>query len=185
MKPGPLLLAHSRPYRDAQLAFPVESEIADRASVRTTGDRLQLVNNLHRPKFWRAGHAAAGKTGGESIEMRCAGMQTPLDRRNQMLHLGEFFQTNKLGHLHRTEFADFSQVIAEQVSNHHQFRHFFGAGLQLVSKLRVSRRIAGPGTRPLYWPRLYVRTAQTQKEFRRGRYNLEIAAIHIRRKRSR
>ena len=50
-----------------------------------------------------------------------------------MLHLGEAFEPCEFRRLHRAEFADFTEVIAEQIGDHHQFSQFLGAGLEFVS----------------------------------------------------
>src|SRR5438034_1301427 len=70
---------------DAELAFPVETQIAVTAGVRTARNGFQFVNDLHRPEFWRAGDAAARKTRRQGNEMRRRRTQTAFDRRNEML----------------------------------------------------------------------------------------------------
>src|SRR6185436_17826448 len=100
-----------------------------------------------------------------------------------MLHLREFFEANEFGHLNRTEFANFAEVIAEKVRNHKQLGHFFCAGLQFVSQLRVARWIARSWAGSFNRPGQDVRAAQAQEEFGRGRDNLEISAIEERSKR--
>ena len=141
--------ANRRADGDAQLAFAVETQIADRAAVRPARNRFQFVNDFHRAEFWRAGDAAAGKTRRERGEMRHVLPQPAFNGGNQMLHLREFFQPGQFRHLHGAEFANSAQIVAQQIGDHHQFGHFLGAGLQFVGQLRVAVGSASRGRVPL------------------------------------
>ena len=56
------VFANCRADGDAQLAFAVEAEIANRAAVRSALNWLEFVNDFHRAELGRAGNAATGKT---------------------------------------------------------------------------------------------------------------------------
>src|SRR6266545_4859144 len=100
------LLVNGGADADAELAFPVETQIAVTAGVRTAREGFQFVNDLHRTEFWRAGDAAAWKTGRQRNEMRRRRTQTAFDRRNEMLHLGKAFEPHQFRHVHAAEFAN-------------------------------------------------------------------------------
>src|ERR1044072_4218209 len=53
--------------QNAQLAFAVETQIAESACIRPARDGFEFVNDLHRAEVWRASDAAAGETRGVCI----------------------------------------------------------------------------------------------------------------------
>ena len=180
---GEAVLADCRADGDAQLAFAVEAEIANRAAVRPARNRLQFVNDFHGADFRRAGDAAARKSRRERGKMRHVLPQPAFDGGNEVLHLRESFQLGDFRRLHGAEFADLAQIISEQVRDHHQFGEFLGIGLEFVGELRVARRVGIARARALDGSRDNVRTAHAQELFRRRRRDLEIAAIEKRGKR--
>ena len=175
VKPGPAHPANRRADANAQLAFAVEPQVTMAAGVRPACNWLQFINDFHRAKFRRARDAAAGKTGGERGEVRHTFPQPAFHSRNQMLHLRKFLQLGQLRHLHGTVFANFAQIIAQQVGDHHKFREFLGAGLQFVSELRITGRVVIARARAFDRARNDLRTAQAQKLFRRGGGDLKPA----------
>ena len=77
-----------------------------------------------------------GKQDGKCREMGdvpCA--ETTFDGRDEVLDLREAFEADEFGYLDRAKFADFPEVIAQQVRYHHQFGHFFVAGLEFIGEL--------------------------------------------------
>jgi hypothetical protein len=126
---------------DAELAFAVETEVTERAGVRTAGDGFEFVDDFHGAEFGRAGNAAAGETGGEGGKMCNAGAQTTFDSGDEVLDLGKTFEPDEFGDLDGAEFADFAEVIAQEVGDHDEFGHFLGAGLEFVGELGVASGI--------------------------------------------
>ena len=92
--------ADGRANNDAQLTLAVEAQIAKRATVGSTRHRLQLINNLHRPKLRCPGDAPARKTRRQRRKMRHLAPQPAFHGGNQMLHLRKFFQFGEFRHLH-------------------------------------------------------------------------------------
>ena len=170
---------------DVELAFAVETEIAEAAGIRPARDGLKLVDDFHRPKLRRAGDTAAGKTISQCRKMRMLRAQPAFDSGNQMLHLRVFFQPHQFRHPHTAKLAHAPEIIAEQISDHHQLRALLLAGLQLIGQLRITLRIDAARACALDRPRLNMVAAEEQKPFRARGGNLEITRIQIRPKRCR
>ena len=102
-----------------------------------------------------------------------------------MLHLRVFFQPHQFRHLHTAKLAHASEIIAEQIGDHHQLRALLLAGLQLIGQLRIALRIGTARACALDRSRLNMVAAETQKPFRAGGGNLEVTRIQIRPKRCR
>src|SRR5215472_183360 len=117
------------PDEDAELAFTIKPEISQSPRVGSPRNRLQLVDNLHRPELRRAGNAAAGKTGSQGGKVRCTRPQTALDGGHQVLDLRVAFETHQLRNVDPAELANLAEIVSEQVSDHHQLGHFLCAGL--------------------------------------------------------
>ncbi len=98
-----------------------------------------------------------------------------------MLHMRIPLQPHEFRHAHRAVFADAAQIIAQQIGDHHQLRHFLGAGLEFVGELGVAIRIGRARARAFDRPRQNVRATEPQEKLRRRRGNLKIAAIQERR----
>src|ERR1700679_3705245 len=69
---------------DGELAFAIETEVAERAGVGAAGDGFEFVNDFHGANFWGAGDAAAGETSGEGGEMRDVGTEAAFDGGDEM-----------------------------------------------------------------------------------------------------
>ena len=117
--------------------------------------------------------------------MRMLRTQPAFDSGNQMLHLRVFFQPHQFRHLHTAKLAHAPEIIAEQISDHHQLRALLLAGLQLIGQLRITLRIDAARACALDRPRLNMVAAEAQKPFRARGSNLEITRIQIRSKRRR
>ena len=174
---GNAVPANRRADGDAQLAFAVEAEVAQRPAIGSAGDRFQFIDDFHRPELGCAGDAAARKTGGERCEMGHPCPQAAFHRGNEMLHLRKFFQPGQVRHLHTAEFADLAQIVAQQIGDHHQFSELLGAGLQLVGQLGIAGGIGIPRARAFDRAGDDLRPAQTQELFRRGGGEFKIAAV--------
>ncbi len=159
--------ANCRADSDVQLALAIETKIAKRAAIRPARNRFKFINDFHRAKFRRAGDAAAGETRRKRGEMRHIISQAAFDGGNEMLHLRELFQLGEFRHLHGTVFANFTQIISQQIGNHYELGQLFRARLQFVSKLRIARRVRIARARALDRARDNVRAAHAKKLFRR------------------
>src|SRR6266850_3860858 len=107
------------------------------------------------------------------------GLQATLDGRDQVLDLWVALEPDEFGDLDGAKFANFSQVVAEKISDHNQLGHFFGAGLEFVSELRIARGIGRARSGALYGSRLNLRTAEAQEQFRGGGNDFEFSAVEV------
>ncbi len=94
MPPPTWKLARSPSTRMVRIAMlkpldPPRLKIADRAGVEAAAVGLELVDDLHGADLGRAGDRAAGKEGPDHVDRAGAWSQPPLDRGDQVMHLGE------------------------------------------------------------------------------------------------
>ena len=117
-----------------------------RPAVGTTTNRLQPLDELHRPDLRRAGDAPARKRGGEEVEG--AGIRAELagHGRDEVLDGGGALEAAGAGHADRPRVADPPEVVAQHVDDHHVLGPVLGAGQQLPGERAVL--LAGPAARP-------------------------------------
>ena len=96
-----------------------------------------------------------------------------------MLHLRELFQLRKLGHLHRTVFTNFAQIIAQQVYDHDILGPVLAAAQQLVGAGFIFNQSRAAGAGALDRPGFDHSALHAQEAFRRGAGDDEFAEVEI------
>jgi hypothetical protein len=128
MEPGVKIADDGGADGDAELAFAVESEVAMASAVGAAGDGFEGVDDFHGAELGGTGDGTAWETGGEGIEMGQVRAELGLDGGDEVLDLGEGFETEEVGDLDGAEFGDATEVIAEEVGDHDEFGAFLFAG---------------------------------------------------------
>ncbi len=126
---------------------------------------FEFVDDFHGADFGGASDAAAGKAGGEGGEVGLAIAEAAGDGGDEMLDLGVTLEAGQFGDVDGAVFADFAEVVAEEVGDHDEFGHFFGAGLKLVAELGVTGGVGGAGAGAFDGAGLDVGAAEAQKGF--------------------
>ena len=146
MQRQPLAVGHERPDQDARAHPPVRPEPQHRPAIRAAPDRLQPLDQLHRPQLGGTGDAAAGERGREDVEGVEAGPKPARDRRHEMLHRGRSLEAEQPGNPDRSGLADPPEVVAQDVDDHHVLGLVLGAGQQLARQRPVL--LTRPASRP-------------------------------------
>ena len=130
----PLAVGDERPDQDARPHPPVRPHPQQRPAVRPAPDRLQALDQLHRPDLRRAGDAAAGERGREQVEGIGVGAEAAGDGRHEVLHGGRPLEAQQPRHADRPRLADPAEVVAEHVDDHHVLGLVLGARQQLAGE---------------------------------------------------
>src|SRR5262245_44417708 len=103
-----------------------------------------------------------------------------------MMNVAEGFHFAHSRNAHRTVFANFTDVVAEQIHNHHVLGSVLRAVGEIANECRVFFGRASAWPRALDRPRLdFAIRINTQESFRGSAENLEFAKIEVRTKRRR
>ena len=138
-QPSPV--GDERADQDARLHRAVRPDPAERPGVRPAPDRLEALEDLHRPDLRRAGDRAAGEARGEQVERVAARRQPARHRRDEVLDGGGPLEPAQPRDADRAGLADAAEVVAQDVDDHHVLGAVLGAGEQLA------REAPGPRAR--------------------------------------
>jgi len=78
-----------------------------------------------------------GKSARATVDRSGVGPQAPLDGGDQVVHLGEALNRERIGDADRPEAADPAQVVPLEVDDHRQLGAVLGAGGELLGQPRV------------------------------------------------
>ena len=159
-----------RPDDDARLHRPVGPDPADGAGVRTAPDGLEPFEDLHRPDLGGAGDGATGKGRRQDVEGVAFRGQHAGHGGDEVLDRGGPFETAEPWNADAPGPADATQVVAQDVHDHHVLGPVLVAGQELTGERPVGCGVAAARTRPL--DRICLDHAiriDRQERFRRGR----------------
>ena len=146
-------LDQHRPDRDVEAAVAAPAEVADRPGVEAPPGRFQLVDDLHGPDLRGPGDRAAGEDRADHVDRPGLRPQPPLDRRDQVMDLGEALDRQRLDDPDRAVPADPAQVVALQVDDHRQLGPVLGArAASSAASRRSSSAVCAARPRPLDRP---------------------------------
>src|SRR5690348_2699559 len=115
MEREPLPVRDEGSDEDRRRHRPVGPEPAQRPGVWPAPDRLQLLEQLHRPDLGRAGDRAAGERGREEVERVTAPREATGHRRDEVLDGRRPLEAAEAWDADRPRNADAAQVVAEDV----------------------------------------------------------------------
>ena len=103
--------------------------------------------------------------------------QLAFDGGDEMEHLLETFQLQEVRDPHTAEFADLSQIVAQEVGDHEQFGALFFAADQIDRRALVGFRLVEAGPGAFDRTGADVPPAHFEKRFRRGGNDLAAAKV--------
>ena len=168
---------------NGQIHFARKTQIAAGAAVQATLDRLQLVDDFHRPHLGRAGQRAGGEGGAEYVEIIDTRREQAFDVGHDVHDMGVALDDHLVGDLDAAGLRDAANIVARQIDQHDMFgafffitQQFFGQGAVL---LRRGATRAGAGQRADGDLAAVRRGFLTHKNFRRGANHLKIAEVVV------
>ena len=120
--------------RGVEVAVP--GEVADRAAVGAALDRLQLVDDLHRPHLGRAGERAGGQRRAQHVHRPDPLAQRARDLADDVQDVRVGLDHHQLVDADRAVLADPAEVVAAEVDQH----HVLGPLLGVVDSRSARRR---------------------------------------------
>ena len=159
-----------RPDQDARLHRAVRPDPAERPGVRAAPDRLEALEDLHRPDLGGAGDRAARERGGEQVERVAPLVEPAGHRRHEMLDGCRPLEPAEARDADAPRATDTAEVVAQHVHDHHVLGAILGAGEQLTGERAILRPVAAARSGPL--DRIGLDDApriDRQERLRRGR----------------
>src|SRR5262249_3140727 len=98
--------------RDSEIACAVPADIACRACIRPARDRLQLINDFHRPHFWRSADSASWKHRFDHVEHVDIVSHLPRHLRYEVHHVRVAFDDLAFLDAHRAASTDAADVVS-------------------------------------------------------------------------
>ena len=114
-----------------------------RAGVRAAADRLEPLEDLHRPDLRGAGDRAAGERRREQVERVAALGQDAGHGRDEVLDGGRPLEPAQARDADAPRPADPAEVVAQDVDDHHVLGAVLGARQQLARERPVLRARRG------------------------------------------
>ena len=161
--------------RGVEVAVP--GEVADRAAVGAALDRLQLVDDLHRPHLRRPGQRPRRQRRAQHVHRADPLAQSARDLADDVEDVGVGLDDHQLVDRDRAVLADPAEVVAAEVDQHHVLGPLLRVVDQPLGEAAVlvlaapARR--GAGDRP----RLDPVAGDLDQRLRRGAGDLEVAEL--------
>ena len=133
----PAVLDDAGADRDRHVHVAGEAQVAAGTAVDAALDRLELVDDFHRPDLRRARQRAGWEGGTQHVEAGHAVLQHALDVADDVHHVRVAFDGERLGHLDAAGLGDAADVVARQVDQHHMLGALLRVGLQLGFERQV------------------------------------------------
>ena len=133
----PLAVRDERPDEDRRAEPPVGPEPRHRAAVRAAPDRLEALDDLHRPDLGRAGDRAAGERRREEVEGVDAGASRPVTVVTRCWTAAVRSRRSSRGTRTVPGLADPPEVVAQDVHDHHVLGLVLAAGEELAGQRPV------------------------------------------------
>ena len=113
-----------------------------RARVRPAPHGLETLEDLHRADLGSAGDRAAGERGRKEVEGVTALLEDPGHGRDEVLDRGRSLEAAEARDANGARPADPSEVVAQDVDDHHVLGAVLGAGQQLARERPVRGGVA-------------------------------------------
>ena len=135
-------VGHERADHDARLHRAVGPDPADGAGVRAAADRLEPLEDLHRPDLRGAGDRAARERRREEVERVAALGEDAGHGRDEVLDGGRPLEPAQARDADAPRPADAPEVVAQDVDDHHVLGAVLGARQQLARERAIGRGVA-------------------------------------------
>src|SRR4051794_5077025 len=134
---GGAVLADDGADADAGVEVARVAEVADRAAVRAALDRLELLDDLHRPDLRRAGQRPGGQRRAQRLDRADVGPQPPGDVGDDVDDVRVGLDAHEALYLDGPVLAHAPEVVAAEVDEHHVLGALLLVGEQLLADAAV------------------------------------------------
>jgi len=129
--------------------------------------RLEFFDDLHRAQLRRTGDRASGKAGAQQVDRIMPLGQIAGHLAHQVVDMGEALDLEQSGYPDAAHLAATTQVVTQQIDDHHILGAILGTGGERRSRCGVVPRIERPRSRALDRTRLHMSVAHLQEAFGR------------------
>src|SRR3990172_8174583 len=177
LKVGPAPSTNDGADGDVQVQVSAKVQIADRAGVNPPPGRLELLNDFHRPNFWRPGHRSPRKTGPQQVDTVAVPPQSAQDAGGGLEDRGVGLEGPEGPHPDRTVLADPAQVVPLEIYDHDELRLVFRTPQQFLSQIPIVSRALAAGAGPLHGARLHPAIAESEESLGRSPDDSDLAVV--------
>src|SRR3972149_2353158 len=139
--------------------------------------RLDLLDDLHPPNFWRPGHRPPRKTGPQEVDTVAVPPQSTQDAGGGLEDRGVGLEGPEGPHPDRTVLADPAQVVPLQVDDHDELRLVFRTPQQFLFQIPILGRALAAGAGPLHGARLHLAIAESEESLGRSPNDSDLAVV--------